>query len=309
MDYIFYRLKFSTGIHLGNGMLNDTGYTFGADTLFSALYIEALKMKEEKRFMAMVNERQLCLSDAFPYKKREYMLPKPMLYIEPKQQGDSVEKKKYKRLKYIPIKQFRKYLAGNLSLDRDPMADFGREEQQTMVAIRGLEETRPFHIGTWYYKEGNGLYIIVGYEGEEVRRLFEQLLQSLSYVGIGGKRGSGLGKFEFQSGKCGDAFNKRLTLKVQEGKTYMLLSRALPQEEELSKALEGASYLLEKRSGFVASHEYAIEERRKKDCYVFAAGSCFKKNFKGQIVDVANGGNHPVYLYAMPLFMEVEANE
>ena len=39
--------------------------------------------------------------------------------------------------------------------------------------------------------------------------------------------------------------------------------------------------------------------------YVFAAGSCFKNEFEGDIYDVTNGGSHPVYRYAKPLFMGV----
>lgn len=36
MEYSIYKLDFHTGVHLGNGMLNDSDYTFGADQLFSA---------------------------------------------------------------------------------------------------------------------------------------------------------------------------------------------------------------------------------------------------------------------------------
>ena len=50
---------------------------------------------------------------------------------------------------------------------------------------------------------------------------------------------------------------------------------------------------------------YAEEYRRKRDLYVFAAGSCFKNEFEGDIYDVTNGGSHPVYRYAKPLFMGV----
>ena len=86
---------------------------------------------------------------------------------------------------------------------------------------------------------------------------------------------------------------------------YMLLSVALPADEELENAMENASYLLEKRSGFVASSDYAEEWRKKKDLYVFTAGSCFVNCFAGDIYDVSEGGKHPVYRYAKPIFMGV----
>ena len=80
---------------------------------------------------------------------------------------------------------------------------------------------------------------------------------------------------------------------------------ALPQKDELTQALEGSTYLLAKRSGFVASDTYAEEQRRKRDLYVFVAGSCFKNRFSGDIYDVSAGGGHAVYRYAKPLFMGV----
>lgn len=85
----------------------------------------------------------------------------------------------------------------------------------------------------------------------------------------------------------------------------MLLSVALPADDELENALENASYLLEKRSGFVASSDYAEEWRKKRDLYVFTAGSCFVNCFAGDIYDVSEGGKHPVYRYAKPIFMGV----
>ena len=76
-------------------------------------------------------------------------------------------------------------------------------------------------------------------------------------------------------------------------------------DDELEQALEDASYLMQKRSGFVASAIYADEWRKKRDLYVFSAGSCFKNCFQGDIFDVSDGGRHPVYRYAKPLFMGV----
>lgn len=90
----------------------------------------------------------------------------------------------------------------------------------------------------------------------------------------------------------------------------MTLSVSLPREEELETALAGAEYLLLKRSGFVASERYAPEQMRKKDLYVFQAGSCFPEKFHGDIYDVSDTcGRHPVYRYAKPMWMEVQAYE
>ena len=95
------------------------------------------------------------------------------------------------------------------------------------------------------------------------------------------------------------------TKKTQES-SYLLLSSAMAKaEEDLESILEDASYLLQKRSGFIYSESYAKEQRRKKDFFSFQAGSCFKKPFSGDIFDVSDGGNHPVYRYGKAVFMEI----
>ena len=85
----------------------------------------------------------------------------------------------------------------------------------------------------------------------------------------------------------------------------ILLSVALPKEDELESALDKASYQLLKRSGYVASENYADEWKKKKDLYVFSAGSCFEQRFEGDIYDVSDNGKHPVYRYAKALFLGV----
>ena len=142
------------------------------------------------------------------------------------------------------------------------------------------------------------------YEAEEDQQLIEELLDALSYTGIGGKKSTGLGKFDFRRAKEADI--KSLKEALERKRDWnMLLSSAFPQEDELENAMEGASYLLEKRSGFVASEDYADTFRRKRDMYVFAAGSCFKERFAGDIFEVSDGGRHPVYRYAKALFLGV----
>lgn len=302
MKYAIFKLDFHTGVHFGTGMLNDSIYTFRADTLFSALYIEALKNGTDKKLLQAVTEGNLKFTDAFPYVGSQYMIPKPMLYIEPANKGDSAAKKKYKKLKYIPVDQLDQYLKGELELNQNPMNGYGSSELRTSAAVRKEDATLPYHIGTYHYNDGNGLYVIVGFEHEEDRNLFTELLTAVSFTGIGGKRSSGLGKFKVKNGEDSDILYRYLN---QESDQYMLLSVGLPPEDELEDVLDGASYLLEKRSGFIASDTYAEELRKKQDLYVFTSGSCFNNKFSGRVYDVSDGGSHPVYRYAIPFFMGV----
>ena len=86
----------------------------------------------------------------------------------------------------------------------------------------------------------------------------------------------------------------------------MALTTCLPIDGELEMAMEGASYLLKKSSGFTFSQSVS-ENFRKQDLYRFKAGSTFQRTFKGQIVDVRpEDFPHPVWNYAKALFYRLE---
>ena len=309
MEYQAYQMEFLGAVHFGKQNLEDGDCTCYADTLFSALCQEALQKGEETlaKLYQYVVEGELILSDAFPYMGETYYLPKPMKRIvtENTSQGDSILKKAYKKLKYIPMNAIALYLSGEYDVLHAPStSELVYFEMKTLASIRGEKETVPYRVGTYYFYPGNGLYLIVGYERKETRELLEELLNGLSFSGIGGKRASGLGRFHWHSKKLPVEFGKRLE---GTGTQYMSLSVSLPQREELEKALEGAEYILCKRSGFVASQTYAPEQRRKRDLYVLKAGSCFYHKYRGGIYDVSEKvGSHPVYRYAKPMFMEVD---
>ena len=302
MEYSIYKLDFQTGVHFGTGMLNESAYTFQADQLFSAMFIEALKMQKEKEFLDMTQRGNLLFSDAFPYIGQQYMVPKPMIYIEPQKKGQSEQKKAYKKLKFLPIEQLENFMNGTMDVSVDPLKEYGSFQQQTMARVRTEEDTLPFRVGTYFYYPDCGLYIILGYTKKEEKYLAEELLESLEYTGIGGKKSTGLGKYILRLVKLPEVFERHLK---KDADRIILLSVGLPRDGELENALEGASYQLIRRSGFISSDTYAEELRKKKDLYVFAAGSCFEHRFEGDIYDVSDNGSHPVYRYAKPLFMGV----
>lgn len=306
MRYVIYKLYFYNGVHFGKNALENSEYTFCADTLFSALCQEAVKESKSRLeyLLDYVKSGQIIFSDAFPLKENEYFLPKPFLYINHGQQtGDSSVKKAYKKMKYIPCDSYEEYLKGKLMPDKtDGLREFGNTYRKVSLSIRGEQETKPYRVGVYYYNEGNGLYVIAGTESEDAETLMEELLESLSYSGIGGKRSSGLGRFNFYKAAVPDFIEKRMKGTWEK---YMTLSVSLPKEEEMKQVMENANYSLMKRSGFVASENYAKEQLRKKDLYVFTAGSCFDRKYSGDIYDVSNHGQHSVYRYAMPMFMGV----
>lgn len=309
MNYKIYKLKFTGAVHFGAGTLEDGEYVFYADTLFSALCQEALKKSTDcmDELVRYVKDGSLLLSDAFPYIGEIYCLPKPMKRVESKDnQGNSIIKKAFKKLKYIPMEKLEDYLKGEYDvLNGIDMRCLGKFEMKVSASIRGEAETKPYRVGTYYFNEECGLYFIAGYENDNAWELLRDLMERLSFSGIGGKRSAGMGRFECHYEALSEKILKRLGNK---GDTYMTMSVSLPKEDEMEEVISDADYLLCRRSGFVASENYAEEMMRKKDLYVLKSGSCVHKKYDGDIYDVSDHkGRHEVYRYAKPLFMEVDA--
>ena len=55
MKHLIYKLKFPGGIHIGSGRLSSAEMTVHADTLFSAMCIEGLKILGEEGITELVN--------------------------------------------------------------------------------------------------------------------------------------------------------------------------------------------------------------------------------------------------------------
>ncbi len=311
MKRIIYKLKFKTGVHFGNGSLSESNNNFQADTLFSALCIEALNIGGEEKlnkFIEYAKKGKFKISDSFPYIDKTLFIPKPFMPLDIKEdrKSDSKEKKAYKKLKYIPVDKIDSYLKGDLDVlkTNKEIKELGKYDERNIAAVRREEDAEPYYLGIYRFSEKGGLYIIVEFEEENYKNEFEELLKSLSYTGIGGKVSSGLGKFTFEEEKIPNKLEKRLD-NIDNSKIKMSLSLCIPENDKIDDALENAYYRIEKRSGFVYSTTYSDTLMRKKDLYVIQSGGCFEKIFEGEIVDVSINGAHPVYRYAKPLFMEV----
>lgn len=313
MEYSIFKLKFETGLHAGNTLLEDSEMTIHADTLFSALCHQAVRTGGEtllETFVERTRRGELLLSDAFPYDERHYYIAKPMIERNFTDEGDqeagnSDRKKQDKKMKFIPLDAVEDYISGSLDAKQINRAlkAIGVRELRTQAAIRGKEDTLPFHVGVYHFRESCGLYFIAGHENEEAKDLITHLFESLEFDGIGGERSSGLGRFVQISAKMDPSVAERLS--DSSASRYISLSVCLPEKEEMAEVLEGASYSLLRRGGFVQSEYYAPKPRRRKDLYVLQAGSSFCRRFSGNIYDVSSGGTHPVYRYAKPLMMGV----
>ena len=310
MDYEIIKMNFQTAIHVGKMRLVDAENTISSDTIFSALCVEATGSQDHNQIdqlVAMAKEDKIRISDAMPFFNDIYYIHKPLISTERKNSGDSEEKKLIKKLKYLPADKIDEYLKGRLDLKREVkfQGTMGETEIRTMVKIEEQNDSEPYSVGAYWFNNGWGLYVVLGFEGDSERKLVEELFCSLGYSGIGGKRASGLGRFSVHvENNVKGIFGKRLT-KAGTGNKYILISTALPKDEEMDEVIKEAKYQIKKRSGFVYSGSYSQSPQKKRDFYAFQGGSVFEKTFDGVVADVSVNGTHPVYRYAKPLFLEV----
>ena len=298
MTYKMYIMNFHTA-HFGAGTLDSSKMTFAADRLFSALAIEAKKMGKMEEFVSLAGLDGFVLSDAFPYQSGPF-LPKPIgfpTFDQPDLTTDVKEVRRQakmaKKLQFIPLDKFDSYVNGTLFKDAEhAVTNFVTKNQPHLDGAL-------YQVSTVRYRYDSSLYVIAN-ESE----LLNELMASLQYTGIGGKRSSGYGQFDLTILDLPDSFKNRLT-KVHQG-PVMTLTTSLPVEKELEYAMETGSYLLSKSSGFAFSTE-TNENYRKQDLYKFASGSTFSETFTGQIVDVRPlDFPHEVLSYAKPLFFKME---
>lgn len=308
MKYVIFKLTFKAPVHFGQGRLSGGGFTFYADTLFSALCNEGVKLLGEQtaeRLYNMAAGGELLLSDGMPYFGEILFIPKPIIAVEGERESNSSLKKKFKNLKYIPLQDIEAFVSGAYNPDNaaDALKNICVGGIRANVSIKNNADNSLFNVGIYTFKENAGLYFIAGLASPEAETYVFDIMDSLSYTGIGGKLSSGFGSFDYTySEKISDDLSKMLTADYS---AYMSLSVSMAKSSELDSVLEGASYKLIKRSGFLASSSYSGEPLKKKEMFCFCGGSCFKKRFEGDVFDVSCGGKHSVYRYAKPLLIGI----
>lgn len=158
-----------------------------------------------------------------------------------------------------------------------------------------------YSVRVYKFNENCGLYVVFAAENEDAEDLIFDIMDSLQYSGIGGKRTAGYGRFECRIADIPSSLEKML--EADNCENYMTISMCMPSDDELSSVLDGAVYKLTKRGGFVQSSTYSDTQLKKRDFYMFASGAVFKKKFDGDVFDVAILKAHPIYKYGKPILL------
>lgn len=305
MNYFLYKLRFSTAAHFGAsdsalGLLASEDH-FRADTLFSAMCLELARSgRELDSFVEMVQKRGLLLTDSMPYIGERFFLPKPILRVESEQDVPSERRKLLKNIRWIPADDF--------LLTYDQQIHFGSVFTRTQANIPSNCDTVPYDIGLFGFARDCGLYFVAALSSLEQETMLTTLLKHIGLTGIGGRVSSGFGKFEIDDiiylNEPFDAQTEALLHGLMDSgaQKQMMLTTALPSDEELETVLENASFQISRRGGFVQSETFHDEPLKKKTQYFLSAGSVVSKMFSGGVYQVGASGAHPVYRYSIPIF-------
>lgn len=320
MNYFLYKLAFDTAVHFGPTdsalSLYSSEDHFLADTLFSALCHAAVSLygpEGAEALYAQAEAGQFLLSDGMPWKGDELYLPKPFFYAENRQEVDPKLRKAMKKLTWIPVSAFGAFSAsvqGGEPFEAEKYrTHFGEAEEMTKAAVQPGKDTLPYQVGVYRFMPDCGLWFLAGCETEEQALRLRKLTEALGYSGVGGKTSAGYGKFHITACEPLDGNDAqkawlRASLENETSKTQLLLTTSLPADGELEAVLEGASFQLTRRSGFVQSSAGGVG-RKKKTQYFLSAGSVLPVRFRGALYDVGEGGAHAVKRFSSPILLGV----
>lgn len=335
MEYYIFELNFKTPVHFGNagmgGNLEKKSLCCPADTFFSALCNEAALIDAEyvEKLYDASTEGKFLLSSLFPYisaatGEKEFYLPKPLLVNKGKEKKilnfsemkvDATKMKALKKTEYIRVSKMKEFLLslGGTGEFSETCPDFAIPSEQIRVNMRG-EKLRPYLVGSYTFRKDAGLYFVAGFaEAGDVER-FCELVRSLGYTGIGGKRSSGYGKFELDDdpiiiSEYDWIYEDDKELAKMLGNTksawQMCIAPLLPDCRSVQSVKSG-SYKLIVRGGFISSSSLPVNIKRNK-LYMLAEGSCFKERISG-CVDVCSieGLGHPLYRNGKGMFVGLD---
>ena len=335
MSYLLYKLRFPNGIHIGTASgntLEETMMSVYSDTFYSAIFNEYMKIYNDDELYKISETGEFLISDLFPFKEKEDMstdfyLPKPFISVQrnetTKEKNDEevIDRKKMKATNFIPADKLGQYFSFLKTGKNFPEIDddFGKKELYTKnkVSLKN-EDTKLYNIEVFKFNEKSGLYFIVKLpEDNEWQEIFENILESLSLTGIGGKRNSGFGQFisedpMFFDGEDFDAIESESDAYINKAlysdeEKYLSLSSYSPKIEEIEKIKESENYYqLIKRSGFVNSSLYSEQAEKRKQVYMLSSGSVLSFKPEGKILDLNLHGKHSIYRMGKPIVLGVK---
>lgn len=342
MKYYIYTLKFSTPVRFGDigGDLTNSLFTCSADTFFSALCSEVNMCFNGylKDFIDKFKNGDIILSSLFPYylipetdeqdDDLHLYLPKPLLHneenyknIKPFSEMKNIVQasKETNNTAFIRASEIKSYLKAKKARIAYNYKNPKFAEKLTMTKVNCRQTTSlPYVVSSYKFADNAGLYFIVGFNNEDDNMLFQEIVTSLGYSGIGGKRSSGYGKYELAKepyeiqelyAYYTDETSLAKMLTNNTSKFQMCIAPVIPIAKDIDfisnndKKDKMYSYQLVKRTGFIYSQNIntAIKHNT---IYLIAEGSCFARKLIGTMPSYQHSAlTHEIYRNGMGMFV------
>jgi CRISPR-associated protein Csm4 len=270
------------------------------------------------------------LSSTFIYHGETYYLPCP---IEPPKgyPADNLAfAKEYKKLHYLPRQVWQRWYQGEgftdadraelelkvkqsktgEALERAHTFDYGKAFGSQRIPKVSLDRTTRasnfYHVGFVQFQPEAGLYFLIHFPAANPT-LETRLASALSLLGedgIGGERSSGAGRF---TATWHDLDKKwREVVGFQQPNAYSLIS-LLWEHPFASEYLQGASYALRERSGWIVS-PVSGQQARRQSVQMFTEGSVFPQTIGGLLANVTpeKFKAHPIYRSGISLSLPIQ---
>ena len=329
---------------LGIGMEESSERAY-SDTLFSAWVssyarlfggdaVEQLFARFPKQTQSPVLEPPFRLSSTFIYHNETYYLPRP---IEPPKRypkDDLAFAKEYKKLTYLPLNVWQRWYQGEGftpldekelkekvtnkdvigNLTRAKTFDYSKAFKSQRIPKVSLDRTTRasnfYHVGFVHFQSEPdqpkaGLYFLIHFPEADLslEAELEAALNFLGDEGIGGERSSGAGRFTASWHDLDETWNSVVNFK--QFNFYSLIS-LLWEHPFASEYLQGASYILRERGGWIAS-PVSGQQARRQTVQMFTEGSVFPQPICGMLADVTPGNfkAHPIYRSGISLSLPI----
>lgn len=249
------------------------------------------------------------LSSAFPFCSRReagqlvepiFFFPKPFLRLQNQDNlGDIRLLKDLKRIQFVSKPIFEAILNDSppdfalddliqgkkiwLTPDEKQRISTGwvwTEETQPHVTVdRASNSSQVYAVGQIRFDIDAGLFFLIDYNEEEFQPIVEKAIRALGDSGIGGERSSGRGQFDL-------IIREDFSLTESDNpNAFITLSLYWPNQPEVqTRILNGASYGLIQRRGWVAS--IGNSNLRRRGVRMLTEGSVFLQKPSGALADV-----------------------
>ena len=269
------------------------------------------------------------LSSTFIYHNETYYLPRPIDHPKGYPNDDLAFAKEYKKLNYLPLQIWQRWYQGEgfshsdqeeLELKvKQPRTSGKLEEAKTFDYRKTFKSQRVpkvsldrttrasnfYHVGFVQFQPEAGLYFLIQFSKVDplLETELEAALNFLGEEGIGGERSSGAGRFSATWHGLDELWNSVVSFKQS---NFHSLISLLWEHPFASEYLQGASYALRERGGWIVS-PVSGQQARRQTVQMFTEGSVFPQPISGMLANVTPGNfkAHPIYRSGISLSLPI----